>query len=481
MSRLVRNYSYVALYQVLVLVVPLVTAPYLARTLGAASLGTVSYVFAVATMMGSFTLLGIFNYGVREAARSSGDRRRLTALFWELMLSRMVLGIVGSLVYLIVSVRSDQWLIFALFYAYFLANVLDVTWLFVGVEEIRPVVFKNIAAKSLAVLAIFLFVKNQEDAPIYVAILAVSTLLTNVSMYPQLRNRIGRSAGVHWTQLWVHVHGSLRLFMPQIAVVLYLQIGRVLLQHYTGDSRQVAFYDQAEKIVMIPLLLVTSLSSVMMPRMASEFESGNRRGMERHLELSGTISLLLAVPMFIGLSLIASDFVPWYLGPEFGPTILAVIVLSPIVVSNSLGGVAGSQFLTATNQVHIMTVAHGFAAIINVLCNVVLIPRLGAVGCAVSAVVASSAAAAIQVFAVRGQMSIRGLTLSGLRYLAFTVPVALTVLSLQFAFPLSWWNTALQVVIGGVVYFGCLLVARDTICMSLLSKGVAVWRGGAGR
>jgi O-antigen/teichoic acid export membrane protein len=479
-SRLVKNYYYVALYQILVLLVPLVTAPYLARTLGPASLGNASYVSAVASMVGSFTLLGIFNYGVRESAYGSGVSRRLSSTFWEVMLTRACLGIIGSIAYFAIATASEYRLLFFLFYANLFANLIDITWLFVGLENMRPVVIKNIAAKVLTVVGIFWLVRTSADTPIYVAILAMTTLAANLSVYPQLRGLIGRPT-VDWARLWHHLRGSVQLFIPQIAVVLYMQIGRVLLQQLTGDSRQVAFYDQAEKIVLIPLSFITSFSIVMMPRMASEHGAGNSEGVERYFRLSGRAALFSAVPMSVGMACIARQFIPWYLGPGFYPTSLAIIILSPIIVANSIGGVAGSQFLTATNQVRIMTIANSVAAACDIVCNIVFIPLWGAAGCALAVVMASCVSASIQLWYVGRQIGIRELVLSAAKYLLFSTPLALSVLGLGVILPVGPPTTILQVLIGVAVYSAGLLMVKDPTILDLLAKGTTAWTSKAAR
>jgi O-antigen/teichoic acid export membrane protein len=480
MNRLVKNFYYVSLYQILVLLVPLVTAPYLARTLGPASLGIASYVSAVSSLVGSFALLGIYNYGAREAAYGSGDALRLTRAFWELMTIRAFLGVIGSIAYFVIATNSEYRLFFFLFYANLLANLMDITWLFVGLEDMRPVVIKNIAVKVLTVLGIFGLVRTNADTSIYVGLMAITTLAGNLSVYPQLRGVIGRPS-VDWTTLWHHLRGSVQLFIPQIAVILYMQVGRVMLQQMTNDSRQVAFYDQAEKIVMIPLSLITSFSIVMMPRMASEHGTGNTGGVERYFRLSGRAALFLAVPMSVGIAGIAPRFIPWYLGPEFHPTSLAVIILSPLIVANSIGGVAGSQFLTATNQVRIMTIANSLAAVCNIGCNLILIPWLGAIGCALSVVIASCVSAIIQVSYVGRQTGIGELIRSAAMYLLFSVPVALGILGLGVALPGGPLTTVLQVLSGVVLYSAGLLIVKDGIMFGLINAGVTAWRSKVAR
>ena len=94
-GRIVRNYLYNFIYQLLVLVAPLITAPYLARVLGAEQLGIYSYVFSFTTVITTVTLMGIYSYGNRQMAYLRDDRKIMSKEFGEIMTLRYVLALIG--------------------------------------------------------------------------------------------------------------------------------------------------------------------------------------------------------------------------------------------------------------------------------------------------------------------------------------------------------------------------------------------------
>ena len=67
-----------------------------------------------------------------------------------------------------------------------------------------------------------------------------------------------------------HIIGAVILFLPSLVSTIYLQMDKVMIEWLTGETAQISYYDQAEKIVMIPLTFITVLSTVMMPRIANE-------------------------------------------------------------------------------------------------------------------------------------------------------------------------------------------------------------------
>ena len=99
MGKIAKNYLYTASYQILVLIAPIITAPYLARVLGATNLGIYSYVNSSGNIITTLTLLGIYAYGNRQTAYVRESRDNLTGTFWELELIRLFLGTVGTVIY----------------------------------------------------------------------------------------------------------------------------------------------------------------------------------------------------------------------------------------------------------------------------------------------------------------------------------------------------------------------------------------------
>lgn len=112
MGKILKNYIYNLLYQLVVLIVPLVTAPYLARVLGADGTGVYSYVNSVASLICTFVMLGIFNFGNRQIAYVRDDLKKLNDTFWQIMSDRLVITIVGSSIYLLCVMIIGKYQIF---------------------------------------------------------------------------------------------------------------------------------------------------------------------------------------------------------------------------------------------------------------------------------------------------------------------------------------------------------------------------------
>ena len=470
MGRITRNYLYNAAYQLLVILTPIITAPYLARVLGADNLGTYGYLNSSGNIITTCTLLGIFAYGNRQTAYVRDHKQELTETFWEIEFTRLVLGIGGTIIYGVYTFLNREFsLYFILYYPFILAQFIDCTWVFVGLEDMKPAVIKNFVTRLLNVAGIFLLVRKREDLWIYVLLLAMTALITNIAAYSQVGRYIGKPSG-NIRRFTAHIRSSVYLFLPQAASLFYLQVDKVMLQWITGMTRQISFYDHAEKLINIPLSLIAVMSTVMMPRIANEFRNDNRAKIELLLQKAGSYALFAAFPMMFGLACIAGQFIPWYLGTEFEPVAKAMVILSPIVILNSLSGISGQQYFTATNQISILMKAYVSAAGLNVVVNAVLIPRYGYIGAAIATVGSSLISTILQYYYLTKQIRVSGLIPCGIRYGSASVIMALFVFFTTGGMSAGIRTTATQILIGMFVYVAIMLFTKDSVFTELLLK-----------
>ncbi len=474
MNKLAKNYIYNICYQLLVLVAPLLTAPYLARVLGADLLGDANYVSTVANVFTTVGLLGLQDYSIRQVAYVKEDKTELKKEFYNLLYTRLILGAITVFCYAFLIVFSDMKLLFLLQSFYVVAIFVDPCWFFIGMEDMGYSVARNFMAKLACVIGIFIFVKDQNDLNKYVFLLSFMTLVPSLTVIPLLRKYDiigkGKLEKPDFSKIKTHIKGSLKLFWPQVATLIYLQTDKLLLKWFDSSSA-VAFYDQAEKIVKIPLTFITVLSTVMMPRLANEINSDNKDKMYFYLGSAIRFSSMLAFPMMFGIAGVASILIPWYLGNEFTPVIVVIQMLSPIVILNSLIGVSGNQYLVATNQTKYLTRSYVCAAVLNVAVDLVLVPLIGVKGAAVGTLVAQLTSAVIQYYILLKQMPLLKKELfKSCIYLFDSLPMLAYVVFVGSRLESTWLTTLIQIAGGALIYFLMLLVTRDKMLKRLFGE-----------
>lgn len=460
MSRIVKNYIYNILYNLAALFIPLLTAPYLARKLGADMLGTFAYIQSSTTIICTISMLGTYTFGNRQVAYTRDNKQRMSQEFCNIMGLRLVLGIVGTLIYIILGFNSQYWPYFMLYYIYYLGYVIDCSWLFVGVEDMKVCTLKNFFAKIGSAICILGFIKSEDHFGRYVLILALATFLANVSVYTQIKKYV-IICKIQIKSIFPNLKSAFRLCLPTLVSTVYLQIDKLMIQWITGNAYEITYYDQAEKIIMIPLAFITVLSTVMMPRLANEFHNGQREQISRLITKACSYSMMMACPLMFGIMGIASHFIPWYLGENFLPVSYAIIVLGPYVITNTLLGISGGQYFTATDQISILLKSNIIGMIVNVVVNSVMISIWGYLGAAIATVISQCLMVIYQYYYMNKQIAVISTILKQVKYLVYGIIMFIGVWAIGKNRAPSVLITIEQIVVGIIGYFVILLLVKD--------------------
>lgn len=469
MSKIIKNYFYNIFYQLFIIITPLITAPYLAHTLGADTLGTSSYVTSVASIFCTIGLLGIYNYGCREIAYVRDNEDKLTYTFYELMLIRIIMCVITTIIYTFIFRDSEYKMYIYIYYLWILANFLDISWLYVGLEDMKITTLKNFAAKFLSILGIFVFVKSPEDLWIYIVLLSFPTFIANISVYFQLKKYIGYPK-FSINNLSRHLNNSFKLFLPQVASMIYLQVDKVMIEFFTESTKQVAYYDYAEKIVKMPLAFITAFSIVMMPRIANEFSKKKSESITLYIKQAIIFSAFLSFPIFFGIASLAPNLIPWYLGIEFSPVIGTIIIISPIILTNAFSSISGTQYFTATNQIKILTKSYSYAAIINLIVNIVLIPKIGFYGAAIGTLIAELICVVMQYYYLSKQIKLETLVYKIFKYLLVSIIMCIVVSIIGNFLEPKISTTIIQIISGLITYISILVISKDEFIIDTIKK-----------
>ena len=133
-----KNLVFQMFYELLVIVLPLITSPYIARTIGAEGLGQFSYTYSVATYFVLFSMLGLKNYGSRVIAQTRNDKKKLNETFSGLLVIHIVVSAlcVGVYVLYALTVQTDRLLVW-IQGAYVLSALFDISWFYFGLEKFK--------------------------------------------------------------------------------------------------------------------------------------------------------------------------------------------------------------------------------------------------------------------------------------------------------------------------------------------------------
>ncbi|AKP65322.1 polysaccharide biosynthesis protein [Levilactobacillus koreensis JCM 16448] len=458
----VRNYLYNAGYQLLTLIVPFITVPYIARVLGPEGVGINSYTNSIITYFLLLGTLGITVYGNREIAYHRDNFEQRTKTFWEIELLQVMTVVVAYGLFLVfVLFQTTYRGYFLLQSLWIVAGVFDISWLFMGMEDFKKTVLRNSLVKIASLVAIFTLVKSQADVGTYIMILGLAQVLGNLTLWPYLHTVVGKPR-IDFSGILSHLKPTIVLFIPQIATQVYLQLNRTMLGQFDSVT-SAGYYDFADKLVKMVLAVITATGTVMLPHMSHLAAQGSLRRLNRLLYKSFSFSSLLALPLMFGLAATANSLVPLYYGPKFSIVSQLIMIEAPVALLIGWSNVIGLQYLMPLKRVKDYTASVTYGALANIVINVPLILTLGVSGATIATVVSEVVVTAYQLFVIRDMVSYRNLFADGWKFLLAAVAMFIPVFWLNSTMSVSAISLALQVTLGIGIYFGILSILKPDI------------------
>lgn len=455
------NYIYNVSYQVLSLITPLITTPYVSRVLGADGIGDYSFTASVVTYFSMVAVLGTLTYGNREISYLQDDRKARSKLFWEIeLLSFLSTGICTAayLIFLLFCDRS-RFSLYAIQTISIVCVAFDIAWLLQGMEEFGKVMFRNMLFKVINIVFIFTAVRDKDDLFLYVAGMVLLALASNLLIWFYLPQYIDRPV---WKELHPmrHLKPTLALFIPSVAMSIYTVFDKTMIGLFSNNFEN-GYYEQALKISKTALTLVTALGAVMIPRMGYYF---NQKNMDKVKELtyqSYNFVWFLGVPLSFGLIGISQNLVPWFYGKGYDKINVLLPILGLLIIIIGLSNVTGIQYFVTTKRERLLTATVIIGAVVNFICNLILIPKLYSIGASIASVAAEAVITLTQLYFIRNELSFTRIMAQSVKYLLAGACMLLVLFFENHYLSPSVLHSCIMIFSGAIVYFIALFILKD--------------------
>lgn len=447
-----KNFIFQILYQVVILVIPLVVSPYLTRTLGDTELGIYSYTNSIAYYFVIFAMLGISRHGQRVIAARRDDKQTLSRTFWSLYCVHAVFSVIVIFAYLgFVFIWGGDYKTTYLIQVIYVASALfDITWLFYGLENFKTVVIKNFILKIAECAAIFIFVRSSADLWIYALIMSVSMFSGQAVMLPQAIKHI-KPVKFGWYNIKEHFKPLFVLFIAVVASSSYTVFDKTLLG-IMSSKEDVAYYEYSNKIINIPKTVISVICTVMFPRACASIAKGDMDSAKKYMDYSLHFTCFLGLGAIFGLCGISDLFASLYYGEEFAVCGKIIIALSPNIFIIELGNIIRTQFMVPNHMDMHLNVCYIINAIINLVLSIVLIPYLGIYGAIIGTVSAEISGIIYQLILSRNFLKFRHVIVTMLPYAVFGAAMFGIIYLIKMYFNSGWLDLIFQVATGGIAY-----------------------------
>lgn len=468
-KKIKKNYMYNLMYEVLALVVPLITTPYVSRVLGATAIGDYSFTSGIVIYFSLFASTGTKTYAQREIAKVKDDIDKRSKIFWETFFFRLIcsaIALVAYLSYIQIFLKQYHLLFLIQLFTVF-SWVIDISWFFQGMENFKITSIRNALVKLISTIAIFTFVKNVDDLWKYTLILSLSVLIGNLTMWGYIFKNI------IWIPLkrlkvFANLKSILSLFIPVIAMQLYTVFDKTMIGALCNTT-ETGYYTQAEKVIKIAITVLSSLISVLLPRIALLFGENNTKKINEYYINTLNFIFMLALPMMVGCIMVSDIFVPIFFGEGYMPVINLMRIESLLFIILSIGQLLGS-FLIAMNLQKHFTQGVTAAAIVNLILNYIFIKycNLGALGAAISSVIAETVSTSVQFYHMRKTLKVSGIFKAFLKYVPATVVMIIAIIVTRKMISNTQACLAASVLISVISYFVILLISKDKTLHSFI-------------
>ncbi len=487
-----KNYIYNMVYQVLILILPLITTPYLSRVLGAEGNGIYSYTYAIVTYFILFGSLGVALYGQREIAYAQENPQKRKKIFIEIVIFRFITISISTVFYFFLFVKGEEYQIYyQILILELVAAAFDISWFFQGLEEFKKTVIRNVLVRLCSVTLVFLLVKTREDLAKFTLIYSLADLIGNLSLWLYLPKYF-KGIKIDHIDVKRHLPHIIMLFIPQIANQIYKILDTTMIGWIIEDKAETGYYEQGHKVIRLLLTIVNSLGIVMIPRMANAFANNDKKQIKAYMKMSFNFTFFLSFPIMFGIISISKSFVPVFFGTGYEKVSTIIYLLSPMVLLMGLANVLGTQYLLPLKKQKEYTFSVTIGVIVNFILNYILITLYQSIGAAIATVLSQIVVDVLQYNHVKKEISIRQLIRLSWKYifaslimflLCFGVKLILNInliteiiynlamnMSLSKEYLFNIVSICSQIIVGFVAYIVMLLVLKDKYIFSFLDK-----------
>ena len=435
------------------LLFPLITFPYVSRILLPAGYGRISFAASVISYFTMLAQLGIPVYGIRACAGVRDNPallcRTVRDIFW-LNLAATATAYLAFFTALLATPRLHQEkpLLLLLSLNIFLGT-LGMEWLYKALEQYTYITLRSLLFKLLALIATFLLIHSPDDVLLYGGISIFAASASNLLNFLNLPRLLplpppgGFSPVRSLPRIKEHLKSALVFFAMSCATTVYTNLDTVMLGFLSSET-QVGYYTAAVKIKTILVGIITSLGAVLLPRASYYTQNGLRPSLHRLLGKAFHLILLLALPLTSYFLLFAPEGIIFLSGPAYIPAVTPMRILMPTLLLIGLTNLMGMQMLVPSGKEKSVLYSVTAGALVNLVLNLLLIPRFACTGAAIGTLAAESAVLLIQTHILQNSLtpilrrgSFRPLLLGTLAATFVCAPVKLLHLPAFFALALS--------------------------------------------
>ena len=451
---------------------PLITFPYISRILLPEGTGKVSFATSVISYFVILAQLGIPTYGIRACAKVRDNREELSKTAHELLIINIIMCcfsylILGILLMTVPKFKSEKTLLIIVSLT-LLFNTIGMEWLYKALEQYMYITIRSIIFKVIAVIAMFLLVHEKSDYIIYGAISIFASSASNIFNLINVHKYINLKPIGNYN-LKQHLKPVFIFFAISCAATIYTNLDTVMLGFIKTDS-DVGCYNAAVRIKSILVSIVTSLGVVLLPRASYYLEHNMISEFYKITKKAINFVFIIAVPLMVYFILFAKEGIFLLSGSAYIGAVKPMQIIMPTLVFIGLTNIMGIQMLVPMGKEKIVLYSEIAGALVDLVINIVLIPRWASAGAAIGTLVAEIIVWIVQYCALRKDVKSVYLTID---YKTILWAILMAIVGVVWVKTLSI-NVFFKLIISAVmffgIYFGVLMIRKDELTIEMKNQ-----------
>ncbi|MFT9457220.1 MAG: flippase [Liquorilactobacillus hordei] len=461
-----------SLKNVLNVLFPLITFPYVSRVLDVSAIGKYNFANSIVSYFTLMAGLGISTYAIREGARLRDDRK-LEEKFASQIFSINIWSTIFSYVLMFVLILLFQklhsyWLVICIFSLQIFFTTIGTEWIYSIHEEYMYITFRSIVFKILSLVLLFLFVKKSNDYLIYAGITVFATVGSNILNFFHAK-KFCNIRLITDMNLKIHLKPIFIIFASNIAIMIYVNSDITILGLIQGNY-SVGIYSVSVKVYNVVKTVLSAVLIVTIPRLAMLYGK-NRYGEFRQI-LSKVFNalVLLTAPAVVGLFSLSREVVLLIAGKNYVGATGSLRILSFALLFSIFSWIYSECVLIPAKMEKVVLIATVISATMNVVLNFIFIEKFGVNAAAFSTVVSEALMLLITWSKGKKIVSIDNVVKNSRDIFLGCLGIMLVCQFIK-KFELNYFVTLpVCILFSCMVYFGILLIMKNSFIYSYIYK-----------
>jgi len=454
------------------MIFPLITFPYTSRILGPEGIGKISFATSFVSYFILLAAIGIPLYGIREIARIRDDKKKLSELTQELFVMHIITSIIISIIFIVVifinGKLSDEKELFFIVSFSIMLTTFGMEWLYQGLEQYSYITIRSIIFSSISTISVFIFIHKKDDYLIYAAIGVFAALGSSILNFYNARKILFKKRDIPWN-FKRHIKPLTMVYLLNFIISIYVQLDTVMLG-FMSTAKNVGYYASGLKINKMLTVLVTSIGSVLLPRLSYYVSNDMKNDFNKMLTRSFEVIWIFCLPIVVGLVLLSKEIIVLFAGIQYLPSSICIIITAPIIFFIGLTSIYGIQILYPLGRDKEVVYSVAAGAIFAFFLNLLLIPHFAHIGAAIATLVSELIVLIVQFILISKEYRKLMPFETILKYLIASLLLSVLIILIKYVILQYWLRLAIAIPTGVLLYFGTLLLLKESLIFEIITN-----------